>query len=181
MIFLSNLYFLYWWKFGKLKIFDIILKILSKFSYMKIKLALLIAFLSFWINQTFASFWSELFDSFNEWSSQQVIYCENSEECWIDKWVDIVKNWINWLETTITFSQFVQNIITYLLTFISIIAVIYIIYAWFNILVSRWSEDVQKKQKSTIVSIVIWMVIIWLSYSIVTFIINLANQWGWTN
>lgn len=177
MIFLSNLYFLYWWKFGKLKIFDILKKIFSKFSYMKIKLALLIAFISIWFFQNFA-FWSDLFEN---WNSQQVIYCENSEDCWIDKWVDIVKNWINWLQTTVSFSEFVQNIITYLLTFISIIAVIYIIYAWFNILVSRWSEDVQKKQKSTIVSIVIWMVIIWLSYSIVTFIINLANQWGWTN
>lgn len=144
---------------------------------MKIKLALLIALFSIWISQSLA-FWSDLFET-NWWN--QVIYCENSEECWIDKWVKIVKEGINWLETGVSFSEFVQNIITYLLTFISIIAVIYIIYAWFNILVSRWSEDVQKKQKSTIVSIVIWMVIIWLSYSIVTFIINLANQWGWTN
>lgn len=125
------------------------------------------------------SFWSQAFSSSLFEDKNKVLYCADSSDCNIDKGTEVVKNWINWLETTVNFSQFVQNIVMFLLTFISIIAVIYIIYAWFNILISRWNEDVHKKQKSTIFSIVIWIVLIWLSYTIVTFIINLANQW-WT-
>jgi len=125
------------------------------------------------------SYWFQVSASSLFEDKNKVLYCADSSDCNIDKWTEVVKNWINWLETTVNFSQFVQNIVMFLLTFISIIAVVYIIYAWFNILISRWSEDVHKKQKSTIFSIVIWIVLIWMSYTIVTFIINLANQW-WT-
>ena len=116
---------------------------------------------------------------FEEKSS--VIYCWNwTSECSLDQWTKIVKNNIDWINTNQSFVDFVQDIVAYILTFISLIAVLYIIYAWFSILVSWWNDEVQKKQKKTIFSIIIWIVLIWLSYTIVNFIVDLAQQ-GWTN
>lgn len=116
---------------------------------------------------------------FEEKSS--VIYCWNwTSECSLDQWTEIVKKWIDWINTNQSFVDFVQDIVAYILTFISLIAVLYIIYAWFSILVSWWNDEVQKKQKKTIFSIIIWIVLIWLSYTIVNFIVDLAQQ-GWTN
>ena len=116
---------------------------------------------------------------FEEKSS--VIYCWNwTSECSLDEWTKIVKNNIDWINTNQSFVDFVQDIVAYILTFISLIAVLYIIYAWFSILVSWWNDEVQKKQKKTIFSIIIWIVLIWLSYTIVNFIVDLAQQ-GWTN
>ena len=104
----------------------------------------------------------------------------NSLNFCIEKPKQIVKNNIDWINTNQSFVDFVQDIVAYILTFISLIAVLYIIYAWFSILVSWWNDEVQKKQKKTIFSIIIWIILIWLSYTIVNFIVDLAQQ-GWTN
>lgn len=102
--------------------------------------------------------------------NSKIIYCQDGE-CSLDEWIDVVKRDLNDLETNRTASQYVQDIIRYLLTFITIIAVFYIIYAWFKILTSAWSDDEITKSKTTIVSVLVWIVIIWLSYAIVTWII----------
>jgi len=77
-----------------------------------------------------------------------------------------------------TLSEFIQNVVQYLLTFISIIAVVYIIYAGFRILTSSWSDDALKKSRTTIVYVFIWIVIIWLAWSIVLFILGILE---WTS
>ncbi len=102
--------------------------------------------------------------------NSKIIYCQDGE-CSLDEWIDVVKRDLNDLETTRTASQYVQDIVRYLLTFITIIAVFYIIYAWFKILTSAGSDDEITKSKTTIVSVLVWIVIIWLSYAIVTWII----------
>ncbi len=102
--------------------------------------------------------------------NSKIIYCQDGE-CSLDEWIDVVKRDLNDLETNRTASQYVQDIVRYLLTFITIIAVFYIIYAWFKILTSAWSDDEITKSKTTIVSVLVWIVIIWLSYAIVTWII----------
>ena len=137
------------------------------------KLALVIVFI-FWFIFSLEAKASSIFDTD---TSNTVLYCNDSQSCWLNKWTDIVKNNIDWIATDQKLSDFIQNTVAYLLTFISIIAVIYIIYAWFSILISGWSDDVQKKQKKTIISIVIWIIIIRLSYTIVTFIIWIAQHW----
>lgn len=102
--------------------------------------------------------------------NSKIIYCQDGE-CSLDEWIDVVKRDLNDLETTRTASQYVQDLVRYLLTFITIIAVFYIIYAWFKILTSAGSDDEITKSKTTIVSVLVWIVIIWLSYAIVTWII----------
>lgn len=102
--------------------------------------------------------------------NSKIIYCQDGE-CSLDEWIDVVKRDLNDLETTRTASQYVQDLVRYLLTFITIIAIFYIIYAWFKILTSAGSDDEITKSKTTIVSVLVWIVIIWLSYAIVTWII----------
>lgn len=102
--------------------------------------------------------------------TSKIIYCQDGE-CSLEKWTELVKKDINDIEKTRTASQYVQDLVKYLLTFITIIAVLYIIYAWFKILTSAWNDDEVTKSKWTIISVLAWIVIIWLSYSIVTWII----------
>jgi len=103
-------------------------------------------------------------------NNSDVIYCQNNE-CSLEEWTKIVKNDINSIEKQRTLSVYIQDVIKYLLTFISILAVIYIIYAWFKILTSAGDDESVKKSKTTIVSVLIWIVIIWLAYAIVSWLI----------
>lgn len=106
--------------------------------------------------------------------NSDIIYCKNNE-CSLDKWTEIVKNDINDIEKNRSASVYAQDLVKYLLTFITIIAVLYVIYAWFKILTSAWNDDNIKKSKTTITSVLIWIVIIWLAYSIVTWILKVIT------
>jgi len=119
------------------------------------------------------STWDTLrWDSDNE----KIQYCDWDDECWIKEWIEKLQGKIDDVEEDRALSEYVQDIIEYLLWFITLIAVIYIIYAWFNILIWWWDEEKLKKSKSTILYVVIWMAVIWLSYSIVTFVIQVLNS-----
>lgn len=111
-----------------------------------------------------ADFWSDLLG----WWSPEIRYCQG-DECWLQQGVDLAW-WINDIETWRTTSQYVQDVIAYLLTFISIAAVIYIIYAGFRILVWNGDEEQLKKSKQTILYVIIGIVLIWLAWSIVSWI-----------
>jgi len=97
-------------------------------------------------------------------------------DCNIKTWVEEVKKTINWIETDRPLSEYIQDVVVNILTFLSIIAVIYIIYAWFRILTWAWEEEVLKKQKSTILYVIIGMAVIWLAYPITTFIVWILNS-----
>lgn len=112
---------------------------------------------------------SNALDIFDD--TADVIYCQD-DECSLSEWTKVVKKDINDIETNRKFSVYIQDVIKYLLTFISIVAVLYIIYAWFKLLTSAWDDEWAKKSKSTIVSVLIWIVIIWLAYSIVSWILK---------
>lgn len=127
------------------------------------------------ISFSFLSFFSDVFalDIFT--NTNEIIYCKDGDECSLEKWTQIVKTWINDINKTETTSVYVQKIVTYLLTFISILAIIYVIYAGFKILISWWNDEDVKKSKTTITSVLIWIIIIWLAYSIVSWIIKLVT------
>lgn len=114
-----------------------------------------------------------ILDIFTE--RNEIIYCKDSDDCSLEKWTQIVKAWINDIEKNKKASVYIQDIVKFLLTFITIIAVIYIIYAWFKILISTWNDDDIKKSKTTIISVLIWIIIIWLAYSIVKWILLVIN------
>ena len=105
--------------------------------------------------------------------TSKIIYCQDGE-CSLEKGTELVKKDINDIEKNRTASQYVQDLVKYLLTFITIVSVLHIIYAWFKILTSAGNEDEVWKSKTTIVSVLVWIVIIWLSYAIVTWIIGVV-------
>jgi len=131
------------------------------------KLILIFTLLFFSI-QTYSFSFTELI----WWTSEWIEVDCGDEECNIQSGIDIVKDTVNWIETERTFSEYVQDIVKYLLGFVSIVAIIYIIYAWFRILTWNWNEDTLKKQKMTILYVIIWILTMWLAYSIVKFVMN---------
>ena len=139
---------------------------------------LLILILGFWVFSFNANAWF-----FNDllWDSQVKIDIwidcwENWQQLCIDAWIEKVKDTVNWIEKERTLSDYIQSVVAYLLTFLSIIAVLYIIYAWFRILTWAWEEEVLKKQKTTILYVIIWIAVIWLAYPITKFIISLFSD-----
>lgn len=107
------------------------------------------------------------------WSSTQIPYCNDWDKCWLEEWVDQIKNAnIQGIYTDWTASEYVQRIIVYLLTFLRLAAVILIIYSWFNMLTSNWDEDKFGKSKTMLIYSVIWLVIIYLAWPITNFIID---------
>lgn len=67
----------------------------------------------------------------------------------------------------------IQNIIWKLATFLTILAVLYALYWGFNILTAGGEEDKVKKWKAILVRALLWLTVIWLSYSIVSWVITL--------
>lgn len=130
------------------------------------KIVLLFVWVLVCISSFQSTFALDIFTNTNE-----IIYCRDGDDCSLEKGTDIVKDGINDIEKDRRFSVWIQDVVKYLLTFISIIAVIYVIYAWFKVLTSAGNDDEVKKSKTTITSVLIWMVIIWLAYAIVTWIL----------
>ena len=136
------------------------------------KILLFITLLGLWLSsiQVNASL-SDFLDS----SSPSIGICQ-WDDCGIQQWVDVLKGNLNDVETEQKASEYIQNIIVYLIGFISIIAVIYIIYAWFNILTGTGDEEKIKKSKWIIMYVVIWLIVIYLAYSIVAFVFNVFDS-----
>lgn len=101
-------------------------------------------------------------------------YCQD-DECSLESGITVMKAWVNDIEKDRKASQYIQDIIKYLLGFITLVAVIYIIYSGFQIMISAWAEDKVKKSKTTIFHVLVGIVLIWLAYSIVTFVMNILN------
>lgn len=68
--------------------------------------------------------------------------------------------------------QAVQTLLTNILQFLGVVAVLFIVYAGFLILTAGWDEEKTKKWKTIIVQAVIWIIVIFLAYSIVSWIFN---------
>ncbi len=135
---------------------------------------LFIIFISFFIiiqNISAFSFW----DLFQEDSAEVKIDCWE-QGCNLSSWVDIVKWTVTGIETERPLSEYIQDITVYILSFLTIVSVIYIIYAWFRILISVWDDEVIKKQKSTILYVVVWLAVIWLAYPILVFVLGVLSS-----
>lgn len=130
------------------------------------------------INKVFLTFWISLMlvnsvfadNIFTD--SGKLPFCKNND-CWYQKGVSKVKSMLWNAETSKSLSDYIQDIVIYLLTFITIIAVIYVIYAWFRILIWWWNDESLKNSRKTILHVVIWVIIIWLAFSIVALFIDI--------
>jgi Na+-driven multidrug efflux pump len=93
-----------------------------------------------------------------------------------------VKWTINWIQKEGHFSDYIQKVINYLLWFLMLIGVIYIIYAWFQILTAAWDEAKVWKSKKIITYVAIWLIIIFLAYSIMQFYFEVLDSGTtWSN
>lgn len=102
-------------------------------------------------------------------------YCNDPLECDMTVWTDIVKDNVNNIETTQTFTEYSQNIVKYILWFLFILALILIIYAWFMVMTASWDDSKVKKWKAIITYTIIWLIIIFLAYSIVLWLAWIVN------
>ena len=115
---------------------------------MKKILYLVCLFFSFVYSYTYAM------NIFNDWSSNEVIYCQSWDNCSLNWWIDSIKNGgsqggINGIVVDKKLSVYVQDIIVYLMSFVTLIAVIYIIYAWFKVMTAGWDDKAQESAKKT--------------------------------
>lgn len=116
--------------------------------------------------------YASFFDNFINSGNTRSRYCQG-DECGVQQGIDLVGTWINDVETERTLSEYVQDVAEFALTFVSIIAVLYIIYAGFRILIGNGEEEQLKKSKTTIIYVIIGLVVMWLAWSITTFILGL--------
>lgn len=84
--------------------------------------------------------------------------------------------WAEW-----TADQAIMNLVQTLATFLSLLAVLFALWGWFNILTAAWDEEKVKKWKTILVQALLWLVVIWLSYSIVNWLVTLILGGSTTN
>lgn len=123
------------------------------------------------------SSWAFAAGSIFLWEDAKIPYCQPWEKCWLEDGLELVKSEVNDIEKDSTASEYIQQVVIYLLGFITLIAVIYIIYAGVRILTSSWEEETIKKSKNTIVYVIIWILVIWLAWTIAKFAIGLGDAW----
>jgi len=140
-----------------------------------LRLVIISILLSFWLfSHLNASFWERI----TSWESATVRYCEDEADCGLDNGISIIKDGITDIEKERGAAEYIQDIVVFLIGFITLVAVIYIIYAGFQILIWNWDEEKLKKSKQTILYVVIWIIVIWLAYTITDFIITFVlNAW----
>jgi hypothetical protein len=72
--------------------------------------------------------------------------------------------------------EVIKSYIAFILGFVTLIAVIYALWAGWNIMTAGGDEEKVKKGRTTIIQITIGIIVMWLAYSVVSFVINaIAN------
>ena len=91
---------------------------------------------------------------------------------WINPWSREPKAEIRWNEQDL--ADFIQDLIKWVLGFLAIIAVIIFIIAWFMIMTAWGDEDKVKKGKTWMINAIIWIVVIFLSWSVVKWVFDVV-------
>ena len=66
----------------------------------------------------------------------------------------------------------IMNLIARFLGFVTIIAVIYVLWAGFQILTAGGNDEKVKQGRTTIIQVIIGIVVMWLAYSVVSWVIS---------
>lgn len=136
-----------------------------------LKITLFLALFMFSLSNSFASC-NNFFCLWDD--TPEIQYCK-WDSCTLNAWIDQVGTWIHGLETKRTFSQYIQDVVAYLIGFMFLVALVFVLYAWFNILTSSWDDEKVKNSKKIITNVIIWVVVIFLAYSIVSFIMEILR------
>lgn len=87
-------------------------------------------------------------------------------------WVDNAATVTGWLEDQ-PLSEALQTYVNYVMTFLYLIAVWYALWGWFQILTAWGEEDKVKKWKTILIQWWIWLLVIFLAWSIVKWVLSL--------
>ncbi len=86
-------------------------------------------------------------------------------------WNDKVQQWMKWTDNTADVA--VQNLVGTLATFLTILAVLYALYWGFNILTAGWDDEKVSKWKTILIQALLWLLVIWLAYSVISWLVKL--------
>ncbi len=81
---------------------------------------------------------------------------------------------IKWSDKTI--AALIQDVIAWIMGFLYVLAVLFGIYGWILILTAAWDEEKVKKWKTVIINVIIWLIVIFLVSSIITWILELFTK-----
>lgn len=87
--------------------------------------------------------------------------------------------WVNNANTTTwkledqTLWEALQTYVNYIMTFLYLIAVFYALWWWFLILTAAWDEEKVSKWKTILIQWGIWLLVIFLAWSIVKWILSI--------
>ncbi len=127
-------------------------------------------------NNVFAEDDESFLDKFNklfyDWSSSEISVCKDNS-CSLDKWISDAWAQLDWVVTNKNLTEYVTWVITYILWFVTLIWVILVIWAWFQILTWAWDDKKTESAKKIIKWVIIWIIVMWLAYSIVTFVFTI--------
>lgn len=90
-------------------------------------------------------------------------------------WFEKVNDWLKWDES-IKIRDSIIEPITYILWFTALIWVIFVIYWWFKILTAWLDDEKAKSWKKVILYALLWIFIILIAYSLVSWIYNWLNK-----
>lgn len=100
----------------------------------------------------------------------------NSANAAIDFWKEKVDTRIRGSENDAV--VVIQTWIANISIFLSIVAVIFILWAGFQILTAAWDEEKVKKWKTIIIQAFIWLLVIFIAYSVVDWVLNSLFVWA---
>ena len=72
----------------------------------------------------------------------------------------------------------IELMVWYIVWLLYLIAIIFGLYAWFQILTAWWDEEKVKKWKTTMINVAIWLIVIFLSSSIINWLITQLSGWA---
>ncbi len=87
-------------------------------------------------------------------------------------WFGRVKDWNKWNDQDL--SLYIQDLIIWFLGFLALIAVIIFIVAWFMIMTAWDDEEKVKKGKAWMINAVIWIIVIFLAWSVTKWIFDIV-------
>jgi len=90
----------------------------------------------------------------------------------IDFWGAKVNQWISGTGTE-TADVTIQKIVQNLMSFLYVVAILYALYGWFKILTAWWEEDWVKTWKTILIQAALWMLVIFISGSIINWLLTL--------
>lgn len=103
-------------------------------------------------------------------TKQQIPICPDSQNCSITTGINLLKGQIRDLIVNETASQYAQRVAGNIVAVLSIVGVLFIVYAGFLLMAAGGNEENSKKAKSIIVGVLVGYVIIFLAYSVVSFV-----------